>query len=186
MKKISLIIASFILLSVNIQAQNCARYVNGDSLKTTAPYSIYREFFKKQSYNEAFPYWRTIYNNAPLFRLQTMMDGEVLYTNLIQNTTDVALKEKYIDTLMMIYDKRMECHGQIDYVLGKKAVDQLKYRGGAGIKDARTNFEKSLQISGDKAYPFVIQTYFKFLVLRSRDSFRAWDSCLFFWRYLEL
>ena len=164
MKKISLIIATCFLMIGSLQAQNCPRYVNGDSTKTTAPYSIYREFFKKQLYNDAFPYWRIIYNQAPAFRLQTMMDGELLYTNLIQNTTDAALKDKYVDTLMMIYDKRMQCHGQTDYVLGKKAVDQLKYKGGSGIKDARANFEKSLQLSGDNAYPFVIQTYFKLLV----------------------
>lgn len=164
MKKFILILATSFLMFGTLQAQNCARYINGDSTKTTAPYSIYREFFKKQLYNDAFPYWRQIFNGAPAFRLQTMLDGEVLYTNLIQSTTDEALKDKFEDTLMMIYDKRMECHGQADYVLGKKAVDQLKYKGNSGIKDARVNFEKSLQISGDNAYPFVIQTYFKLLV----------------------
>lgn len=171
MKKISLIFVTCFLMLGSLQAQNCPRYVNGDSTKTTAPYSIYREFFKKQLYNDAFPYWRIIYNQAPAFRLQTMMDGELLYTNLIQNTTDASLKDKYVDTLLMIYDKRMECHGQTDYVLGKKGVDQLKYKGGVAIKDARANFEKSLLISGDNAYPFVIQTYFKLLVTQvGRDD----------------
>lgn len=67
MKKLGLIIGSCFLLFGSLQAQNCPRYINGDSTKTTAPYSIYREFFKKQLYNDAFPYWRQIYNGAPLF-----------------------------------------------------------------------------------------------------------------------
>jgi tetratricopeptide (TPR) repeat protein len=174
MKKFILILGSCFLMFGTLQAQNCARYVNGDSTKTTAPYSIYREFFKKQLYADALPYWRIIFNSAPGFRVQTMMDGEVMFTNLIQNTTDAAQKDKYADTLMMIYDKRIECHGLADYVLGKKAVDQLKYKGGSGIKDARANFEKSLQISGDNAYPFVIQTYFKLLINQiGRDDITA-------------
>jgi tetratricopeptide (TPR) repeat protein len=161
MKKISFIVVLVSLAFHEAQAQNCNRYVDGDSTKTTAPYSIYREFFKKNLYAEALPQWRIIFEKAPAFRAQTFMDGEVMFTSLVQNTTDKALKEKYIDTLFLIYDKRAECHGFADYVYGKKAVDLIKYRN--DIKGALPILEKSLALGGNNAYPFVIQTYYKVL-----------------------
>ena len=162
MKKIAFLAVYSLLAMSAIKAQNCNRYVDGDSTKTTPPYSIYREFFKKNLYADALPYWRIIFEKAPGFRVQTFMDGEVMFSNLIQNTADKALKDKYIDTLFMIYDKRIECHGLADYVLGKKAIDMIKYRN--DIKGARPVLEKSLALGGNNAYPFVIQTYFKLLV----------------------
>lgn len=145
-------------------AQNCNRYIDGDSSKTTAPYSIYREYFKKNLYSEALPYWKQLYNKAPLFRLQTMLDGEAIYTKYILDATDNTVKSKFVDTLFMIYDKRIQCFGQEDYVLGKKAIDVLKYRGNEGLADSRVWLEKSLKLSGNNPYPFVVQTYFKFIV----------------------
>ncbi len=162
--KLLLSFGIFLTGILQMNAQNCNRYVDGDSAKTTAPYSIYREFFKKNLISEAYPYWKQIYTKAPLFRLQTMMDGEAIYTKFIQDATDKSLKEKYADTLFALYDKRIQCFGQEDYVLGKKAIDALKYKGNTAIPDARAWFEKSLKISGATPYPFVVQTYFKLLV----------------------
>lgn len=162
MKKFVFSALVLLLAASGLQAQNCSRYVDGDSTKTTAPYSIYREFFKKNLYAEALPFWRIIFEKAPAFRAQTMMDGEVMFSSLIQNTPDKALKEAYVDTLFLIYDKRIECHGFADFVTGKKAVDLLKYR--SDYKGARVLLEKSLALSGNNAYPWVIQTYYKLLI----------------------
>ncbi|MBK9330736.1 MAG: hypothetical protein IPM95_15875 [Sphingobacteriales bacterium] len=164
MKKIALILGSWFLMLGILQAQNCPRYIDGDSIKTTPAYSIYREFFKKNLYGDAFPQWRNMYANAPGFRKQTFIDGGVMYTNLIQTTTDNTLRQQYIDTLFMIYDNQIKCHGEDEYVLGKKAIDLLKYGKNADIPQARKFLEQSIQISGDKAFPYYIQTYFKLLI----------------------
>ncbi len=145
MKKISLILGSCFLMLGALQAQNCPRYIGGDSTKTTAPYSIYREFFKKNLYSDAFPQWRNVYANAPGFRKQTFIDGGVMYTNLIQNTSDNTLRQLYIDTLFMIYENQIKCHGEDEYVLGKKAMDLLKYGKDADIPQARKCLEGGYQ-----------------------------------------
>ena len=161
MKQFVLIIGTWLMFLSSVRAQNCQRYIDGDSIKTTAPYSIYREFFKKFLYSEAFPQWRNVYANAPGFRKQTFIDGAIMYTSLIQKTEDNILRQKYIDTLFMIYDKQILCHGEDEYVLGKKAVDLLKYGTNADIKKARICFEKTLKLSGENPFPYYIQTYFK-------------------------
>lgn len=164
MKKIFLVFSSLVLALGTLQAQNCARYINGDSLKTTPAYSIYREFFKKGMYDDAFPQWKNMYNNAPGFRKQTFLDGVVMYTSLIQKTTDNSLRQTYIDTLFQIYNKQIQCHGEDEYVLGKKAIDLLKYGKNADIPEARKCLEKTLALTGNKAFPYYIQTYYKLLI----------------------
>ena len=127
MKKIFLLLGFGLLAFGTVNAQNFARYIDGDSTKTTAPYSIYREYFKKDLYNEALPFWKKIYENAPLFRQQTFYDGAVIYTDVIQKTTNNDdLRQKYIDTLFQIYKKQIACHGESEYLLGKKAIDLLR------------------------------------------------------------
>lgn len=164
MKKIFLVLGSCFLVLGTLHAQTCARYINGDSTKTTPAYSIYREFFKKNLYEDAYSQWKNMYNNAPGFRKQTFLDGAVMYTSFIQKTTDNTLRQNYIDTLFQIYNKQIQCFGEDEYVLGKKAIDLLKYGKNADIPAARIALEKTLKITGDNAFPYYIQTYFKLLV----------------------
>jgi len=164
MKKIFLMLGFGFLAFGTMNAQNCPRYIEGDSAKTTAPYSIYREFFKKNLFTEAFPHWKNIYNNAPGFRQQTYYDGAAMYTDFIQKTTDNDLRQKYVDTLFQIYNKAIQCFGESEYILGKKGIDLLKYGKNTDIPEARVCLEKTLKLSGDNAYPYYIQTYFKLLV----------------------
>src|SRR4051812_10118842 len=153
-KNILLFISLVLMMSGMVEAQSCPRYIGGDSSKTTAPYSIYREFFKKGLYTDAFPSWKNVYNNAPGFRKQTFLDGEVMYADIIQKTKDDAQRQKYIDTLFMIYNKQIQCHGEDEYVLGRRAIDLLKYGKDADIPQARQDLERTIQLSGDNAYPY--------------------------------
>ncbi len=164
MKKIFLVFSSWLLIIGTLKSQNCAKFIDGDSLKTTPAYSIYREFFKKGLYTDALPQWKNIYNNAPGFRKQPFLDGAIMYTNLIQSATNNDLRESYVDTLFQIYNKQIRCHGEDEYVLGKKAIDLLKYGKNADIPEARRCLEKTLLLTGDKAFPYYIQTYYKLLI----------------------
>lgn len=164
MKKIVLVVGTLMFTFAALNAQNCSRYIDGDSTKTTPAYSIYREFFKKGLYDDAFPFWKRMYNDAPAFRKQTFLDGVVMYTALIQKSTDNALRQTYVDTLFQVYNKQIQCHGEDEYVLGKKAIDLLKYGKNADIPEARKALEKTLALTGNKAFPYYIQTYFKLLI----------------------
>jgi tetratricopeptide (TPR) repeat protein len=164
MRKIFLMLGFGLFAFGSLNAQNCPRYIDGDSAKTTAPYSIYREFFKKNLISEAYPYWKKIYDNAPGFRQQTYYDGISMYSDLVQKTTDESLRQKYVDTLFQVYTKAIQCYGETEYIIGKKGIDLLKYGKNSDIPEARKCLEKTLKLSGDNAYPYYIQTYFKLLV----------------------
>lgn len=149
----------------------CPRYINGDSLQTTPTYSIYREFFKKELYSEAYPFWKKMYDIAPGFRKQTFIDGTTMYTRFIQDTeADAVLRQNYVDTLFMIYNKQIQCHGEDEYVLGRKAIDLLKYGKNSDIAEAGNCLEKTLKLTGDNAFPYYIQTYFKILTYQVENN----------------
>ncbi|MCB0507000.1 MAG: hypothetical protein KDD21_01745 [Bacteroidetes bacterium] len=164
MKKFVLIIGFIASTSFPMLAQNCAKLIDGEMSKTTAPYSIYREYFKKGLYSDAFPFWKKMYDQAPGFRQQTFYDGLTLYTDYIQKTEDKDLRQKYVDTLFMIYNKDIECFGESEYILGKKGIDLLKYGKNADIPEARDALEKTIALSKGHPFPYYVQTYFKLLV----------------------
>jgi tetratricopeptide (TPR) repeat protein len=51
-----------------------------------------------------------------------------MYQNFIENASTPEEKNKFIDELMKIYDKRIENFGEKGYVLGRKGADWLKYK----------------------------------------------------------
>lgn len=82
----------------------------------------------------------------------------------MQKTKDKDLLQKYADTLFQIYKKDTQCFGETEYMLGRKGIDLLKYGKDTDIPEARRALEKTIKLSGNKAYPYYIQTYFKILI----------------------
>lgn len=141
------------------KAQNCAK---GDETSTRT-YSLYKEYFKQGNIEKALPYWREIFLKAPGLNKGAMVDGVDIMANLIYSTEDKALKEGYIDTLMMVYDKRIECYGQKGFVLTRKAIDLAKYRPTQYPK-VRQLLEEAIALDKDEAKYYALTTYFKILI----------------------
>ncbi len=56
-----------------------------DSNKTVTNYSLYREYFKQKLYDDALPYWRYVFANAPKARKTPYLDGEKMYRKMLDN-----------------------------------------------------------------------------------------------------
>ena len=79
-----------------------------------ADISVYREAFKQWDGKTAsanpvmVQAWRRVFINCPSYKERTLTDGTKIVNNaLIRSTNDPALKEKYIDTLVMVYETRI-------------------------------------------------------------------------------
>jgi tetratricopeptide (TPR) repeat protein len=177
MKNRILILVAGLMMFGSLKAQNCPRFLDGDSSKTTPTFSIYREFFKKSLFSEAFPYWKKIYTSAPGFHKYTFYDGTDMYASFIQKEPDFTRKGLLTDTLFQIYTTYMKCFGEDAYITGKYAMDLLKYGKDADIPEARKYLEKNIELNGDKVYYYYIQTYFK-LLLNQFDRNRASDEVI--------
>lgn len=161
MKKIylSTFFIGLFLTTSSLQAQNCSQ---GDA-NAARNYSLYKEYFKQESYDKALPFWRKSYENSPGFRKSIFVDGADLYTDLINKTEDAVLKEKYIDTLLNIYDKRIQCWGDEGYVLTLKGMDVARFRPNQ-YPLAKSILEKAINLDQKDSKYYGISTYFNLLI----------------------
>ncbi len=51
--------------------------------ETKKNYSLYREYYKQQNYNDALPFWRYVYQNAPSARKTPLVNGVKMYNWLL-------------------------------------------------------------------------------------------------------
>ncbi|MFT5019016.1 MAG: tetratricopeptide (TPR) repeat protein [Polaribacter sp.] len=94
--------------------------------------SLYREYYKQKNYEDALPGWRWVFANCPSSSKNIVINGpKVIAFQINKNKENPEVKKAYIDTLMMVYDKRIELYPEDKgYALGKKGMDQYKYAEG--------------------------------------------------------
>jgi len=108
--------------------------------------STMSEFMKINLPDHALPSWRRVFKNCPASSKNIYLVGVRIFSDKIENTEDENLKKAYLDTLMIIYDKRIEYFNEEGKVLGRKAMDLLKYQGESSYEEAYRNFRKSTEI----------------------------------------
>lgn len=168
------------LSTTNVQAQNCPQ---GDD-STPRTYSLYKEYFKQGYLDRALPYWKEVYEKAPGFRKATFIDGTDLYTELVTKTEDPTLKEKYIDTLLSIYDKRVECWGDKGYVLQLKGIDLARFRPNQ-YPQAKKILEEAINLDQINSKYYGVTTYFNLLV-NLKDTEKGIDAAFIKKEYAKL
>ena len=151
---ISVLLGLF-LSSLSTFAQDDAKYGdNPDQCRQDL--SEYIEFVKQKNYLDALPAWRRVYNACPQSSKSIFLNGPKIMATLIKKEPDEAKKFLYIDTLMQIYDKRIELFGQEGNVLGRKGNDLYKYNKKA-YEQAYGYLAKSLELQGDKSSAAILQ-----------------------------
>lgn len=134
---------------------------------------LYRDFMKREQYNKAFPLWKKAFAIAPAAdgkRNTHFSDGITFYQHFYDNTEDSLLKEKYVDTIFMLYDQMEECYGASGYVLGRKAFDMyFKYPELMDEEEVYTYFVRSFEIDQDTAQYFILNPFTDLLVRRYFD-----------------
>lgn len=130
-------------------------------------YAIYRNEYKQKNYDDALKAWRKVFKNCPSFNQNTFANGPKMYHYKIKQ--DNANKESYIDTLMLIYDTRIQFFGNEEKVLGSKGSDLLKYDPSRFI-EAYEMMKISVESTGNASMPTVLVSYFKSLVKYERSD----------------
>lgn len=89
--------------------------------------STMSEFMKIDLLDHAFPSWQLVFNDCPASSKNIYLYGIKIYRARVSKQKDPALKASALDTLMLIYDRRIENFGQEPLVLGRKGLDLLRY-----------------------------------------------------------
>ncbi len=131
-----------------------------DSAKCVINLSLYREFYKQKNYDDAISPWRWIFLNCPLASENTYIHGINIVKYMYKKEKDPDIKEKLIDTLMMVYDQRIEYFGKQGYILGRKGVDLFNLRP-TSFEEVNNILKKSIEIEKKKSKASVLNYYFK-------------------------
>ena len=155
MKKIVLLIsvaAMALFASSTLSAQG--KY-GPDSTECIKYLSYYTEYYKQKNYDSALPNWRKAYKLCPpTARYSLLSDGTTLIRNLInKNAANPVYKAQLIDSLMTIYDQRVEFWPKYAVSsMNNKALDMYNY-----LKDEPKKLYEGLtgvvNTIGDKTRP---------------------------------
>ncbi len=127
--------------TVAVPQEDGSKY-GADSVTCVMNLSLYREFYKQwkaskyknNSIDDAIKSWRKVYNNCPRATENIYVDGVKMISFKLKKAKDPVVKAGLIDTLMTIYDRRIEYFPkhykkgvqQEGAILGRKGVDFYK------------------------------------------------------------
>lgn len=134
--------------------------------------STYREFFKWKEYDYALESWRTLFTEFPEASERLYVDGVTMYRNFIEATPEGQSRENKIDTLMLIYDRRIQYFGGEGNVLGRKGCDLIRYRSDdlEQVRAAYDMFKRSLELqAADSREPVLVNYISSALLLQNAE-----------------
>jgi tetratricopeptide (TPR) repeat protein len=133
---------------------------NEDSIRCIKNLSLYREYVKSRAYDYALGSWQIVFDECPLATKNIYIDGARMYNDFINKASDPARKAELMDSLRLIYDRRIKYYKQEGSVLGRKAYDILRhqeYRQDPDIvEEAYEYLKKSVTILKNKSSAPVI------------------------------
>ncbi len=149
-------VAFLMLLPAKAQtgASEGSKYGQGqDSINCLMNLSLYREFFKHNNYKDAIKSWRKVFKECPASSQNMYVDGVKMYKKFISGEKNPDVIEAYVDTILMIYDQRIEYFNDEANVIGRKATDLLRYRKDKleSIEEAYGYLAKSIELDPEGA-----------------------------------
>ena len=157
-----LILGAVICMSTLAFAQNS---------ECDADISVYREAFKQWDGKAStanptmISSWRKVFLTCPSYKERTLTDGVKIVNNaLVRSTKDEALKEKYIDTLVMVYEARIQYFpktktgNQVGNIKGRMGLDLMAFP--TRMEQAYNALKDAIEIDGNNSNYAFIDGYF--------------------------
>lgn len=132
-----------------------------DSVFCKKELAIFTELVKQQNYKDAYDSWTILFNNYPMCSQNIYSRGVNIVKYQMQQCTSFSEQQLWIDTLMLVYDRRIHFFGTKSknypegYILGRKGVDMLKFRSEL-LEDCYNTLNKSIELQGEKSEAAVI------------------------------
>lgn len=160
----------------NLPQQDNGKKYGSDSVTCVINLSLYREFYKQwkgsgyknSAVNDAQKPWRWVFENCPRASENIYLDGANMTEYRIKKAKNAEVKNALIDSLMLIYDRRLEYfpykHGtttpQKGKVYGYKGTDLYKVKPEA-IDEVYKILKESVDLEGQKTKSAVFVYYFR-------------------------
>ena len=162
----SILAVMFIGLSANAQDESKFGDTPEEQQKCKECISLYREYRDQNMQNDALPFWRCALNTCPKSAKTLYIDGAKFYGTILdriyEDSTKLDERNAYIDTLMMIYDKRIEHFNEEGKVLTFKGNDLFKYDASRAA-ESNAMFKRSLELEGMDSDAIAASKYYQTL-----------------------
>jgi len=142
-----------------------------DSIRCVRNLSLYVEYYRQKSYDDALPYWRIVFAECPTVTFNLYIHGVNMYESLAEKADNEEQKFAYLDTMMLIYDQRIKYYKQEGKVLGRKGIDWLSMRKST-VEDIKVGYDyikKSVDLQKNKSENAVLAIF----ITASSSLFKA-------------
>ena len=139
-----------------------SKYGKGqDSINCIKNLSLYREFFKHNNYKDAISPWRQVFGECPAASERMYVEGITMYRKFIESSSVPERTDALIDTMLLIYDRRIEYFGGEGNVLGRKGIDLLRYRNTdiEAVEEGYGYLKRSISLEKNKSRDATIVTF---------------------------
>jgi hypothetical protein len=120
--------------------------------------STMNEFVRINLFDYAYDGWAYAYNNCPGSSKNIYIYGEKILDHKITNAETDEENKAFVDSLMSMFDKRIEHFDQEFYVLGKKGIALIKYDP-ERLEEGYGILSKSIELGGNKSSEAVFVTH---------------------------
>lgn len=164
MKKLGLVAIVLFMASSSF-----AQKYGADSVKCIQNLSLYRDYYKQKLYDDAYKYWQIVYEICPQSSERMYLDGVSILGRKIAATKDKDIKDRRVDSLLQVYDNRIANFGKEGYILGRKGVDELRYKSDQP-ELAFATLDKSIKLRDKKSEAGAIVSYMNAMILLEKNG----------------
>lgn len=134
-----------------------------DSVQCVRNWSLYAEYYRQRNYEMAWEPWKYMFNDCPKATINIYIHGANMIKYFYNNETDPDRRDAWVDTLMTLYDRRIEMFGEEGRVLGRKAADLYQLRP-SDIRELYDLSERSIELEGMNAGADVLLINFQSVI----------------------
>lgn len=156
------------LLMGNAWAQ-CKGDFGADKAATEVRLALYGDAYKSQKFQEARAPLSWLLKNAPKVSTKIYVDGVDIFDKLATAETDPVKKQGLIDSMMVVYDLRIQNCGDEAQVVNRKANSYFKfyYKQKEKLGEVLAMFDKTYELNGEKMMESSLDLYMKTVQLHS-------------------
>lgn len=155
----------------------CENIWGVDSTETVKALSMFNQYYQEKEYVKSFPYWYYLFNNAPCIKKRITFNGPYILRKVIQDSAYQDRFDGLVDTIFLVYQKRIELYGDEGNVKAKWANDWAKLRP-AERAEALKLFAEAVSITGMETDYKVPKDYIYSAVKEYKKKKYSMDSLL--------
>lgn len=120
-----IIFSGIIVLGQNGSSSNNSN--SSEEVQCELELSNMAEFMKIDLPDYAYSAWKKLFEHCPDASKNIYISGAKIYVDKLRKVEDPQRKQELLDTLMMIYDRRIKYYNEEGYVMGRKGMDIIRF-----------------------------------------------------------